>query len=299
MAGKIVEKDITKIYQLVKDQLNYSEELMIERMGGLTNHTYKISLNDGSLYVVRIPGDGTEDMISRKDEKVSTLLACSLGIDENVLYFGDDGSKITKYILNAQTLHKDLMQQDYILKDVAKTLKTLHTCGEDTKIDFDVFSMASNYEKIIFDNHVDMYDDYKDIKSQIMSIKENIDRNYDNQKVPCHNDPLCENWVKGNDKIYLIDWEYAGMNDTMWDIADISIEAELNNQQDELFLIKYFGENLDKSIWKKFYAYKIFVDFLWTLWAKTRVPFDGQSMEDWALERYTRLKNNLEVYNKI
>jgi len=38
---------------------------------------------------------------------------------------------------------------------------------------------------------------------------------------------------------------------------------------------------------------------LWTLWAKTRVPYDGQPMEDWALERYTRLKGFVEAYNKI
>ena len=44
-----------------------------------------------------------------------------------------------------------------------------------------------------------------------------------------------------------------------------------------------------------FMANKVFVDFLWTLWAKTRVPYDGQSMEDWAGSRYRRLKANIAV----
>ncbi len=44
-------------------------------------------------------------------------------------------------------------------------------------------------------------------------------------KTPCHNDPLCENWLRDPKRIYLVDWEYAGMNDPLWDLADISIEA--------------------------------------------------------------------------
>ena len=113
-------------------------------------------------------------------------------------------------------------------------------------------------------------------------------------KVPCHNDPLCENWVVSDtDRLYLIDWEYAGMNDGMWDVAAVSIEAGYGHTDDERFLAAYLDHTPSDAERKHLLASKIYVDYLWTLWAKTRVPYDGQSMEEWAAMRYARLKTNI------
>jgi thiamine kinase-like enzyme len=129
-----------------------------------------------------------------------------------------------------------------------------------------------------------------------MAIKEEIDSLIGAKKVPCHNDPLCENWVVGNGRMYLIDWEYAGMNDGMWDVADVSIEAGFGEKEDEALLQAYLERKPEASDRLHFLASKIYVDDLWTLWAKARVPYDGQPMEDWATERYARMKDNLEQY---
>ena len=131
-----------------------------------------------------------------------------------------------------------------------------------------------------------------------LAVKQQIDSVCDIQNVPCHNDPLCENWVLSadDDRLYLIDWEYAGMNDGIWDLADVSIEGVFTPENDELLLTEYLGSKPDQNEYKHFLANKIYVDYLWTLWAKTRVPYDGQPMEDWAVERYARLKDNLRLF---
>ena len=66
--------------------LGHSDYSDVQRMGGLTNRTYCVTFADGSRIMVRIPGEGTEELIDRADEKVSTELACRLGIDAK-LYF--------------------------------------------------------------------------------------------------------------------------------------------------------------------------------------------------------------------
>ena len=137
------------------------------------------------------------------------------------------------------------------------------------------------------------------LEKTVMEIKDYIDRTLAPVKVPCHNDPLCANWVEGDGKLYLIDWEYAGMNDGYWDLAAISIEAEYRHDHDEILLREYLGQEADKIQWQHFLAAKIYVDYLWTLWAKTRVPYDGQPMEDWACERYARMKGNIEEFRRI
>ena len=298
--GEIIQKDLASVSALLKKVIGNDMYSNIERLGGLTNHTYHVTFETGAEYVVRIPGDGTEELIVRSDEKKSTLLACKLGVDAKMLHFGDDGSKVTEYIKGAQTMSADTLKDPHRIEQVAEIFKIMHTSGEDTGVPFEVFDMAAGYEKIINDMHVPMFDDYEENKAKVIEIKKDLDSKIDIKKVPCHNDPLCENWVVGTgDRMYLIDWEYAGMNDGMWDVADVSIEASYEDEQDMLLLEKYLGRKpsiLDK---KHFLASKLYVDYLWTLWAKARVPYDGKPMEDWAVERYARLKDNLQKYNSL
>lgn len=300
MAGEIVSKDLPVIQKLVQDVLGVDNYKKIERLGGLTNRTYKVTLEDEQVFILRAPGEGTEELIVRKDEKVSTELACELGIDAELLYFGEDGLKVTKYIPEAVTMSAETLKEPKHIVKMAGIFKKLHESSVDTGVTFDVFEMAAGYEKIIFENHVSMYPDYTIIKNWVMEIKNKVDKLCDIKRVPCHNDPLCENWVMSEeDRMYLIDWEYAGMNDGIWDIADVSIEAGFDELLDEMILTEYLGNKPTTKDWKHFLANKLYVDYLWTLWAKTRVPYDGQAMEDWATERYERLKGNITAFHRL
>ena len=300
MAKGIVEADLGRIKTLLDGVLGHSDYSDVQRMGGLTNRTYRVEFADGSRIMVRIPGEGTEEMIDRSDEKVSTQLACKLGIDAKLYHFGDDGAKVSEFVPNAVTMCAETMREDKRIRQAARILKKLHDCGEDTGIPFDVFDMAAGYEKIIRENNVPMYDDYEEMKSAVMEVKKHVDSVCNIKNGPCHNDPLCENWVLSadDDRLYLIDWEYAGMNDGIWDVADVSIEGVFTPENDELMLTEYLGKKPDENEYKHFLANKLYVDYLWTLWAKTRVPYDGQPMEDWATERYERLKNNLKLFSE-
>ena len=297
--GEIIKEDIAKIRKLLKDVVGTDSYKSLERLGGLTNHTYHAVLDDGREYVVRIPGEGTEEMIIRSDEKVSTQLACKLDVDAQMLYFGDDGSKVTEYIKDAVTMTPDSLKDPARIHAMAEIYKTIHRCGVNTGVPFDVFDMAATYEKVINDLKVPMFEDYPEQKAKVMAIKAQMDKAVNAPLVPCHNDPLCANWVEGNGRLYLIDWEYAGMNDGMWDVSDISIEAEFGPKEDELILEEYLERKPTVTDKKHFLANKIYVDYLWTLWAKTRVPFSGQDMEDWAVERYARMKENIKAFEAL
>ena len=219
-------------------------------------------------------------------------------MDAKLYFFGDDGEKVSQFVPNAVTMSAETMRGDKRIRQAAQLLKTLHGSGVDTGVPFEVFDMAAGYEKIIEENSVPMFGDYAQVKAAVMAVKAQVDSVCDIQNVPCHNDPLCENWVVSadDDRLYLIDWEYAGMNDGIWDLADVSIEGVFTPENDELLLTEYLGSKPDQNEYKHFLANKIYVDYLWTLWAKTRVPYDGQPMEDWAVERYARLKDNLRLF---
>ena len=160
MAKEIVQADLGRIRALLDEVLGHSDYSDVQRMGGLTNRTYCVTFADGSRIMVRIPGEGTEELIDRADEKVSTELACRLGIDAKLYFFGDDGEKVSQFVPNAVTMSAETMRGDKRIRQAAQLLKTLHGSGVDTGVPFEVFDMAAGYEKIIEENSVPMFGDY-------------------------------------------------------------------------------------------------------------------------------------------
>lgn len=303
LVREIEQTDIPKLHDLLDLVFKDSEWKEIKRLGGMTNHSYKITREDGEEYLVRIPGDGTEEMINRLDEKKSTELGCNLGIDSPLLYFGDDGRKVMKFIKDPQPMSEAIMRKRENLIQAAEIFHKLHTCGVNTGVRFEVFEMADLYEKIINEGGVALYADYDEVKQTVMDIKAEVDKDGKAPRVPCHNDSLIGNWVlDGDGKLYLIDWEYSGMNEAMWDLSCLSIECEYGTEEDDELLKNYYaieGRTAGVKEKKQFIAAKMYVDYLWTLWGLTRVPFDGEFMQEYADNRYKRLKENIEAYMKL
>ena len=283
---------VAELVALVRDgDGSYTD---VERLGGMTNHSYKVTTADGQEYLVRIPGEGTEELISRSDERKSTELACSLGIDSELLHFGDDGTKVMRFIHDPQPMSEEVMRRRENLVQAARIFRRLHTCGADTGVRFEVFEMAELYERIIREAKVALYDDYEEVRRQVMDIKESVDANGAAPRVPCHNDSLMGNWVIRDDgKLFLIDWEYSGMNEAMWDLSCLSIEADYSEDDDAALLEAYYGRTVSEEEATRFMAAKLYVDYLWTLWGLTRVPYDGAFMQEYADGRYARLKRNI------
>lgn len=290
---KIPEEDTNWLKRLALTQFDDQHILCVERLGGMTNRTYKVALASGT-YVFRLPGNGIGKLICRHDEKISTELACELEIDAP-LYFFDEGTgvKITRFVECGKTMCPQSMRREENLSAAAMLLRKLHTCGRDTKVRFEIFEIAKSYEDFAKLKRVRLFENYEYIYKTILELKKKMDIK-PSYRVPCHNDPLCENWVCDPQRMYLIDWEYAGMNDPMWDLADLSIEAEYDMQHDRKLLHAYFGRTPTQEETFRFDANKIYLDFLWSLWGKTQVPSEGKAMEEYAQARYCRLQKNLD-----
>lgn len=299
MERKLEKGDIPILEEVLSKCLGKKAEIIsARRMGSLTNRTYKVKTPQAS-YAVRIPGEGTEEMIDREAERISTKLACKLELDAPLLYFGEDGEKVTAYLRHAQTMDEQTMQCPENIRRAAQLLHRLHDCGQDTGVPFEVFDLAACYEREATAHQVPMYSDYKQMKEAVLAIKQKVDRICLPQPCPCHNDPLPANWVMSEGRMYLVDWEYAGMNDPMWDLADLSVEAGYGSVQDELLLRFYLDGEVTERVRRQFAANKIYLDYLWSIWGKARVPYDGQPIEEYAWQRYNRMKQNIENYTLL
>lgn len=297
MLRTIDRKDIETIDRLTKEILGADGYRALTRLGGMTNHTYHVSTEKGE-YLLRIAGQSTEAIISRANERISNELACRLGIDAEMIYFGDDGIKIMKYLPDAVTMTPALLKQPDHIRRAAHVLKTLHSCGQDTGVHFDVIDMAQRYERFIEKNHLVLFTDQAAIKQKMMDIRSRVEMAGLIQLAPCHNDTWCENWLLCGERLYLVDWEYAGMNDPMWDLADLSLETEYDEDQDQLLLRAYFGRDAAPHELQDFWANKLYQDYFWSLWGIARIPVDGQEMQAYAARRYERLKQHLDLFER-
>lgn len=293
-----MNKEDSKI-KIIKDKLvnmldiHEKDIYKVSIVGGMTNKNYLVNIK-GIDYILRIPGSGTESMINRVNEKRNSKLAFDLDIDTEILYFNEHtGIKISKFINNAETLNPKTAKRNDNMELTASILKRLHNSNEKFENEFNVFDEIKKYEFLLKRINGNNFKDYEEVKNKVIQLDKILNQLGKDIK-PCHNDTVPENFVKGdNNRIYLIDWEYSGNNDPMWDLAAHIIECNFNEDEEKLFLQKYFEtSNIEDKYLKKILIYKICQDFLWSLWTNVKES-KGEDFGSYGIDRYNRAKQNL------
>lgn len=300
LLNKIDKKEksilLENLKSIVSECMNINENKIkdISPIGGMTNKNYKLNIDD-NLYVLRVPGNGTEEMISREDEIKNAVYAHKIGIDAELVYFNEKtGIKISNFIENAETLSPESAKKQNSIEMVANILKKLHTSEVEMDNNFDIYNKIEKYEKLLIEVNGDNFEDYYEVKEKVLSLK-NIMNELDVKLTPCHNDTVAENFIKsGENKMYLIDWEYGGMNDPMWDLAAYSLENRLSEDEEELFLNIYFNEKVEEKYKKRVLINKIYQDFLWSIWTNIKEA-KGDDFGTYGIDRYNRAKKNIEI----
>ena len=282
-----IKNKLVKILDIDSDEI---EE--IASAGGMTNKNYLVKIS-GDEYILRMPGNGTESMINRVNEKHNSTLANELDIDTDILYFDEvSGIKMSKLIEDAETVNSQTAKREENMELITSILRKLHNSGVEFNNEFNVFRQVEKYEDLLERAQGKNFNDYKEIREKVMNLENELEILGIDLR-PCHNDTVPENFIKGKDKLYLIDWEYSGINDPMWDLAAHIIECDFDKDEEELFLQKYFKSNeVEYKYKKKILIYKICQDFLWSLWANIKEA-KGDDFGSYSIDRYNRAKENL------
>lgn len=263
-------------------------------IGGMTNNNYKFRVNNKE-FVLRIPGNGTEGIISRQEEVRNAIYANKIGVDAELVYFNEDtGIKISRFIENAETLSPESAKKQSSMIMVTNVLKRLHNSKLEMDNNFDIYDKIEKYEQLLIKDNVHIFDDYYKVKEKIFQL-ENIMKDLEVELAPCHNDTVAENFIKsGDNNMYLIDWEYGGMNDPMWDLAAHSLENGFTEDEEELFLKLYFEGKIEEKYRKRILINKVYQDFLWSIWTKIKEA-KGDDFGTYGIDRYNRAKTNLGI----
>ena len=268
-------------------------EVRITQIGGMSNKNFKV-VKGYSEYVLRVPGNGSEGMVVRSNEEQNSMQACKMGINPPVRYFNaKNGIKLADYVKNAETLNGATIQRTSNMDKIVKIFQTLHHSHVRFGNEFNVFNEILNYEHLLEKANGRMYDGYEPVREKVFRLEEYLNGLGVSVK-PCHNDLVAENFLKAEDgTIYLIDWEYSGMNDPMWDIAALFLENNFTDENQDYFLSHYFERKEPANARKKILAYQILMDYLWTVWTCIKEA-QGDDFGTYGMDRYTRAINNLK-----
>jgi len=262
------------------------------RLGGLTNLVFRIDTGKDR-YVLRIPGKGTEEYIDREVEIHNARIAAQAGVSAEVIYADTQtGVMLTRHIDGIVTMTPDEFgQREGAAARAGRALKQMHDWPEAFEFRFELFSMIDDYLAILDERKAELPEGYAAVVESAQPVRVALERG-PLKLTPCHCDPLCENFLDSGERMWIVDWEYSGMNDPLWDLADLSVEAGFTAAQDMELMRAYCGGEPGQAELGRMVIYKAMCDLLWTLWGLIQHS-DGNSAEDfWAysIGRFERCK---------
>lgn len=257
-----MSEDIAEVRKVLSGIHGLAATGTIARLGGLTNRVYRT----GDL-CLRLPGAGTEEYIDRRNEAIAAREAARAGVSPEVLHADPStGIMVTRFIEGAVTMSPNAFRMRAGSPARAgEVLAKLHRSGAIFPFRFELFAMIEDYLRILSAKEVDLPKGYHDVVVEAEGIKQVLAK-HPLPLAPCHCDPLCENFLDTGERMWLVDWEYSGMNDPMWDMGDLSVEGGFSSEQDEAMLTAYFGHEARPADRGRMVIYKAMCDLLWTLW---------------------------------
>ena len=260
---------------------------------GMTNRSFLFSCKDKK-YIMRIPGEGTDQLINRRQEAAVYQTIAGRKICDEIAYINpESGYKITEYLEGARVCNAE-NEED--LQKCMKKLREFH--GQKLKVDqsFELFGQMEYYESL-WEGTPSAYKDYEKTKEHVLQLKDYIEANAGEQ-VLTHIDAVPDNFLfvkeNGKEEIRLIDWEYAGMQDPHVDIAMFCIYSLYKKEQVDHLIDLYFEGNCDERTRIKIYCYIAVCGLLWSNWCEYKRKL-GVEFGEYSLRQYRYAKDYYKI----
>lgn len=271
---KVNKKDIHNIHTLKK---------------GMTNRSFIFTVNN-KRYIMRIPGEGTDKLIDRREEYDVYQRVKKEPYTETILYLNpDNGYKISEFLENTRNSDSNNVQD---VKESMNVLRKFHSQNYQVDHTFDIWKQIDFYESLR--KTASAYRDYEEIKDRVLKLKPFIDDNVTKWSL-CHIDANYDNFlIDQNNNVFLIDWEYAGMQDPDLDIAMYAIYAGYTKEKIDQLINIYYENKVSNNLRYKIYAYVAVGGLLWSNWCEYKQSL-GLDFGEYSLAQYRYAKE----YSKL
>lgn len=260
---------------------------------GMTNRSFSFEVHS-KRYIMRVPGEGTDKLINRRHEYDVYQVIKDEHICDPVIYMNpDNGYKITEYIEDAHACDPSYFGD---VSECMKKLRAFHNKKLVVSHTFEVFEELEKYESY-WQGAPSIYRDYKETKKHIYELKKFVDRQPKEWGLS-HIDSVPDNFLFSKDSLYLIDWEYAGMQDQHIDIAMFAIYSMYDRNDVETLIDLYFDCDCDDMVRIKIYAYIAICGLLWSNWCEYKRNL-GVEFGEYSLKQYRYAKEYYRIVKEM
>jgi thiamine kinase-like enzyme len=231
--------------------------------GGFTNRNYRLRDAAGGDWVLRVTGDAEMLGADREAEYAATVNAGGLGIGPVVLaYLRPERVLITRYV-DGRGFTEEELRAPEMVRRVALTLRRLHD-GPHLTSSFSAFGIVEMYRDNAAALGVPLPEAFGWSWERAEEMRAALDSGSRPER-PCHNDLLVGNFIDRPDGLRILDWEYAGMGDPSFDLANFSTNQDLDDEGDRVLLETYFGEAGEDEM-ARLRLMRIMSDFREAMW---------------------------------
>jgi thiamine kinase-like enzyme len=261
--------------------------------GGITNRNYCVRV-DGEPFFVRLAGEETEALgIDRENERSALEAAATAGMGPEVVAFlPEHGCLITEWIEGAPVPPEDLRQHT-MLDRLVRSIKAFHSCSEIPGT-FSPFRVVEVYRESAESRGIEVPEIYWWLLERAREVEEAFQQEPTPAR-PCHNDLLNANFLLCDDRVMIVDYEYAGMGDVFFDLGNLSVNNDFDEDADVALLELYFGAVTPSRV-ARLKLMRLMSDFREAMWgvmqqAISTLDFD---YEDYANQHFARCREHAE-----
>lgn len=286
----------TDAINIISEQFNVSidsiKDVKILKKG-MTNRSFLFFV-DGNQYIMRVPGEGTEELINREQEAFVYSKLNRLDLTDEIIYINDkNGFKISKFYSDVRVCDPT-NESDVII--CMNKLREFHELNIKVEHNFNVMDNIEFYEELWGDEK-SIYSDYKTTKKNTLSLWSFVDSIPKTYSL-CHIDAVPDNFlISDSGKVLMIDWEYAGMQDPHIDIAMFAIYSLYEKEEVDRLIEAYFQKEISKTTRLKIYSYISLCGLLWSNWCEYKRSF-GVEFGEYSIRQYRYAKEYYRLVAK-
>ncbi len=220
--------------------------------GGLTNVNYRVG-DRHARYVVRVGADIPVHQVMRFNELAASRAAHAAGVSPPVVH-AEPGLLVLGFV-EGRTLDEAAVREAGMLPRIVELVGRAHreipNHLRGATLMFWVFHVLRDYAHTLRAGSSRMIAELPRYLAAAEALESRVGAV---DIVFGHNDLLAANFIDDGDRLWLIDWDYAGFNSPLFDLGGLASNNGLDEAQQDALLAAYFGRDPDRATWCAFEA---------------------------------------------